>query len=226
MVTVEIYSDVVCPWCYIGKRRWEQAIAQLRSTHGEDVLGQLRVEFRPYQLDPTAPPKPTPVAEAYAKKFGGAERATAIIDNVTQIAAGEGLTFNMDRALRANTRDAHRLIAFAHEQGEQAAMKERLMRAYFVEGLDVGSVDVLCNLAGEVGLNSERARAHLESTDGLADLEQELASAAEIGINAVPTFVFNGEFAVPGAQDPEVFVRVLTKLLDRAQPGSQAPVMA
>ncbi len=215
MVSVEIYSDVVCPWCYIGKRRWEQALAQLKATHGDDVVDHLEVVFKPYQLDPTAPSTPTPVADAYAKKFGGPERAASIIDNVTQIAAGEGLGFRMDIALRANTRNAHRLIAYALQHGDQAAMKERLMRAYFIEGLDVGSSEVLAELAAEVGLDAELVRGYLASDAGTDALDHELREATEIGVSAVPTFVFNGEFAVPGAQDPEVFVRVLSKLLDQ-----------
>ena len=216
MVTVEIYSDVVCPWCYIGKRRWEAALQRLAVQRGESVLAVFDVEFKPYQLDPTAPSTPTPVREAYAKKFGGPERADSIIANVSQIAAEVGLEFRMDRALRANTRNAHRLIALAFDHDLQAAMKERLMKAYFVDGLDVGSTEVLVELAGEVGLDPIAAQRYLESDVGIEQLDAELAEAHEIGVSAVPTFVFNGEFAVPGAQDPEVFLRVLSKLLDQS----------
>lgn len=216
MVKVEIYSDVVCPWCYIGKRRWEAALQRLAVQRGESVLAVFDVEFKPYQLDPTAPSTPTPVREAYAKKFGGPERADSIIANVSQIAAEVGLEFRMDRALRANTRNAHRLIALAFDHDLQAAMKERLMKAYFVDGLDVGSTEVLVELAGEVGLDPIAAQRYLESDVGIEQLDAELAEAHEIGVSAVPTFVFNGEFAVPGAQDPEVFVRVLSKLLDQS----------
>ena len=216
MVKVEIYSDVVCPWCYIGKRRWEAALQRLAVQRGESVLAVFDVEFKPYQLDPTAPSTPTPVREAYAKKFGGPERADSIIANVSQIAAEVGLEFRMDRALRANTRNAHRLIALAFDHDLQAAMKERLMKAYFVDGLDVGSTEVLVELAGEVGLDPIAAQRYLESDVGIEQLDAELAEAHEIGVSAVPTFVFNGEFAVPGAQDPEVFLRVLSKLLDQS----------
>ena len=216
MVKVEIYSDVVCPWCYIGKRRWEAALQQLAIQRGESVLALLDVVFKPYQLDPTAPSTPTPVREAYAKKFGGPERADSIIANVSQIAAEVGLEFRMDRALRANTRNAHRLIALAFDHDLQAAMKERLMKAYFVDGLDVGSTEVLVELAGEVGVDPIAAQLYLASDVGIEQLDAELAEAQEIGVSAVPTFVFNGEFAVPGAQDPEVFLRVLSKLLDQS----------
>ena len=216
MVSVEIYSDVVCPWCYIGKRRWETALQELVAARGASVLDEIQVVFRPYQLDPTAPATPTPVAQAYAKKFGGAARAEEIIANVTQIASTEGLGFRMDLALRANTRDAHRLLDLALTVGLQHDLKEHLMRAYFVEGLDVGSHDVLVSLADQAGMDAELVRGYLASDVGIVALDNELAAANEIGVSAVPTFVFNGEFAVPGAQDPAVFVRVLSKLLDQS----------
>ncbi len=215
MISVEIYSDVVCPWCYIGKRRWESALNELVAQRGEGVLKEISVVYRPYQLDPTAPSAPSPVAETYAKKFGGPERAQAIMSNVSQIAATEGLGFRMDIALRANTRDAHRLIGFALSEAKQHEMKERLMRAYFVEGLDVGSREVLVQLAAEVGLDAEDVRGYFASDAGIGALNSQLIEAQEVGISAVPTFVFNGEFAVPGAQDANVFVRVLSKLLDQ-----------
>jgi predicted DsbA family dithiol-disulfide isomerase len=213
-VEVEIYSDVVCPWCYIGKRRWERALDQLVNQHGPAVLDRINVVFKPYQLDPSAPAVPVPVREGYAKKFGGEAKADQIIAHVTQTAAGEGLGFRMDRALRANTRHAHRLLEFAVHHGLQPQIKERLLSAYFVEGLDVGNIDTLANLASEVGLDHNEVAVFLQSGDGVRELVDELNAGVERGVSAVPTFVFNGEFAVPGAQDPEVFVRVLTKLLD------------
>jgi predicted DsbA family dithiol-disulfide isomerase len=213
VINVEIYSDVVCPWCYIGKRRWEQALAALAQVHGESVLEKFNVVFRPYQLDPTAPAEPSPVLATYAKKFGGEARAREIMATVTEAARGEGLLFKMDIAQRANTQSAHRLLEFARVQGVQEPMKERLMRAYFTEGIDIGHCDSLVSLATDVGLSGAAVKAYLHSNDGVTELHSELQSAAELGISAVPTFVFNGEFAVPGAQDPEVFVRLLTKLL-------------
>ncbi|MCX7274371.1 MAG: DsbA family oxidoreductase [Burkholderiales bacterium] len=136
MLEVEIWSDVVCPWCYIGKRRFERAVAE--------VAGEIEVRavYRPYQLDPTASPgKATPVIDAYAKKFGGPEQAAKIIEHVSGIAAAEGIEFRMYRALRANTVLAHRLLWVAEATGEQHALKERLLRAYFEEGLDTFAAD-------------------------------------------------------------------------------------
>ncbi|MCE9623356.1 MAG: DsbA family oxidoreductase [Actinomycetia bacterium] len=207
-LTVEIWSDVICPWCYIGKRRWEAAAAALR----DEV--DLKVVFRPYQLDPTASPgKSVPVVEAYAKKFGGEERAAQIIDHVTTVAAGEGLEFRMDLALRANTLLAHRLLWLAEATGNQYALKERLMRAYFCEGLDIGDIATLANCAQDVGMAPDAVRDFLNSEDGSAEVQTLLQIAAEAEITAVPTFVFDGRWMVPGAQDPETFVNVVRRLL-------------
>lgn len=207
---VEIWSDVVCPWCYIGKRRFERAQAEL----ADEV--DLQVVFRPYQLDPTAAPgSTTPVVEAYARKFGGPERAAQIIEHVTGIAATEGLEFHMDKALRANTLLAHRLLWLTEATGHQAAMKERLLRAYFCDGLDVGDPGVLAELAGDVGLPADRVRAFLDSDDGTPEVRDQLRAAIDLDIAAVPTFVLDGRWAVPGAQDPATFVTLIRRLLQR-----------
>lgn len=207
-MSVEIWSDVVCPWCYIGKRRFEKAIAQLE---GE---AQIDIVYRAYQLDPTASPgKATPVVEAYAKKFGGPERAEQILEQLTQVAAAEGLDFHMERALRANTLLAHRLLWLAEATGHQQALKERLLKAYFVDGLNVGDPEVLAECAGDVGMSSERVLAFLESDDGVVEVQQQLQLAAQSEITAVPTYVIDGRWAVPGAQDPDTFVSVIRRLL-------------
>ena len=207
-IEVEIWSDVVCPWCYIGKRRFETAMAE--------VAGEIDVDiaFRPYQLDPTASPgKAGPVVDAYAKKFGGPERAREIIDHVTAIAAESGIQFRMDRALRANTLLAHRLLWLAQATGQQVAMKERLLQAYFIDGLDIGQSEVLATCASEIGLDHDRVLAFLDSDDGLAEVRDDLHTASEMGITAVPTFVFDGMWMVPGAQDPDTFVQVLRRVV-------------
>ena len=207
-VTVEIWSDVICPWCYIGKRRFEAAIAELGDEIDVDIV------FRPYQLDPTASPgKAGPVLDAYAKKFGGVERAHEIIDHVTAVAAASGIEFRMDRALRANTFLAHRLLWLAQATGHQIALKERLLQAYFIDGLDIGDPDVLATCAAELGLDRDRVRAFLDSDDGVTEVRETLRSAAELEITAVPTFVFDGKWMVPGAQDPDTFVQVLRRVV-------------
>jgi predicted DsbA family dithiol-disulfide isomerase len=210
---VEIWSDVVCPWCYIGKRRFERALAEL------DGEIDVAITYRPYQLDPTAPfGAPTPVAEVYAKKFGGPERAEQIFEHVTRIAADEGLDFDLERAWRANTRDAHRLLWFAEHRaapGVQADVKEQLLKAYFTDGLDVGDREVLADCAAAAGLDRDVVAAFLDGTDGVDEVERDLRSAHERGITAVPTYVIDDAWAIPGAQDSDTFVQVLRRMADK-----------
>ena len=209
-IRVEVWSDVVCPWCYIGKRRFERAVEALRGEIDVEVV------YRPYQLDPKAPPgTATPVVEAYARKFGGYDQAHAIIDRVTQMAAGEGVEFRMDRAVRANTRLAHRLLWWAEQPGApiaQADLKERLLQAYFHDGLDVGDPDVLADCAAELGADRDEVRAFLDGDDGAADVLEHLTFANDNGITAVPTYVIDGRWAVPGAQESDTFVAVLRRM--------------
>jgi predicted DsbA family dithiol-disulfide isomerase len=210
LMHVEVWSDVVCPWCYIGKRRFEHALADLPRRD------EVQVVFRPYQLDPSAPPGTTmPVLEAYARKFGGEERARRIIDHVTAVAADSGLHFRLDRARRANTFDAHRLLWMAGRRGVQAEVKERLLQAYFVEGLDVGDPDVLVGVAAASGLDDGEIRRGLERDDGAEEVRADLARAAASDIMAVPTFVIEGQWAIPGAQEPETFRIVLERAFER-----------
>ena len=207
-VEVEIWSDVVCPWCYIGKRRFEAAAAGL----ADEI--DVHVVFKPYQLDPTSSPGMTgPVLDAYAKKFGGPARAQEIIDHVTAVAAESGIGFRMDRALRANTLLAHRLLWLAQATDNQIALKERLLQAYFIDGLDIGDTEILATCAADVGLDHDRILEFLNSDDGVAEVRDELRSAAEMEITAVPTFVFDGKWMVPGAQEPDTFAQVLRRVV-------------
>jgi predicted DsbA family dithiol-disulfide isomerase len=220
-VTVEVWSDVVCPWCYIGKRKFATGLAQVQSELAEaGVDVAFDVSYHPYQLDPTAAPGAAgPVIDAYAKKFGGPERAAAIIANVSERAAEVGLDFRMDRALRANTLLAHRLIWMAGRPDSpvaQDAMKERLLEAYFHDGANIGDPDVLADCAAEVGFDRDEAREFLASGRGTDEVLAELDHASDNGITAVPTYVVNGRWAIPGAQEPETFAQVLRKMADQA----------
>lgn len=205
---VEIWSDVVCPWCYIGKRRFEEAKAAYEAETGD----QVEVVYRAFMLDPTAPQDALPVRTVYEKKFGGPQAAQDILDRVTSEAAGEGLAFRMDIALRANTLDAHRLLILAEQHGCQAELKERLMAAYFTEGVNVGDTDQLLEFAVEVGLDEEVARAWLQGDGGRAEVAESLEFAASNGLTGVPTYVFDRRVALPGAQTPETFSRVLSRI--------------
>jgi predicted DsbA family dithiol-disulfide isomerase len=214
---IEIFSDVICPWCFIGKRRFETAISRLRD-RGVDV--QVDYSFRPFQLDPTAPTdSPTPAKDAYAKKFGGPERATEILEHVTSVAAQDNITFNMDIAVRANTFLAHRLLSYAlkqHGAAVQIPLKERIMDAYFTDGKNISDIDVLADCAESAGIDRNEAHTFLSGDELVDEVRYEIAEAAEYGVTAVPTFIINGQWSVPGAQDVEMFERIIERILEKA----------
>jgi predicted DsbA family dithiol-disulfide isomerase len=214
-VNVDIWSDVVCPWCYIGKRRFEAALQRFAGAE------EVSVTFRAFQLDPGAPPgAATPVPEVYERKFGPGQ-ADQLIERVTTLAAEQGLTFHLDRALRANTLLAHRVLWLARQRGVQAAVKERLLRAYFTEGRNVGDPDTLAELAAECGLEPDDVLGYLASDAGQAEVASDLTEALELGITAVPTYVFDGRWSVPGAQDPDTFLRVLERVAELEATGTE-----
>lgn len=201
---IEIYADVVCPWCWIGKRRLEQALA----SYGGDVT----VRYRPFQLDPTPVTEPRPLVEAMAAKFGGRERAESMFAQVTQVAAGVGLDMRFDRAVQANTFEAHRLIRFATERGRAEETVEALYAAHFTDGVDLGSRDALVELAVTVGLDESEVRDHLDSPAGRREVAADLAAAQQLGVSSVPTFVLAGKYAVTGAQEPETLLAALSEV--------------
>jgi predicted DsbA family dithiol-disulfide isomerase len=211
---VEIWSDVVCPWCFIGKRRFDNAIQQLKD---KGITEDIEIVYKSFQLDPTAPVgQPMPVVDAYAKKFGGQERAQQILSHVTKIAAADGIAFNMDIAVRANTLLAHRALhwmLFHHGTAKQAELKEFLLEAYFTNGKDVGDIDVIAECTRNCGASDSDLRAWLDSGGGLQELQADFAGAAMREITAVPSFVIDDRFIIPGAQDVEVFVRALERAL-------------
>jgi predicted DsbA family dithiol-disulfide isomerase len=201
---VEIYSDVACPWCYVGKRRFERALAAF------PPAGEVEVVFRPYQLDPAAPARAVPLNEALAMMFG--PQAAAMGGRVVETARGEGIEMDFDRALSANTFDAHRLMRLAeHEYGPavQRAVADALFSAYFAQGADVSNADALVQIAEAAGMDAERARAYLASGEGADEVRDEIEQAQRLGITAVPTFVFGGKYAVQGAQPTSVFLQAL-----------------
>jgi predicted DsbA family dithiol-disulfide isomerase len=205
-VKVEIWSDVVCPWCYIGKRRFEAALE--RFAHREDV----EVVWHSFELDPSAEQtgRPGGSTERLAAKYGlTLDAVRQMQQRVTDAAAGEGLDFHLDDAVPANTVDAHRVIHLAAREGKQDEMKERLLRAHFVEGEAVGEPDSLVRLAGEVGLDAAAVRALL-STDELTDaVRADEAEARALGITGVPFFVVDRRYGVSGAQPSEQLLEVL-----------------
>lgn len=200
---LEIYADVVCPWCWIGEQRLLKALDSL------DIPVNLR--WRAFQLDPTAESAGTPLVQWLGRRYGGEANARRMFTHVTQVGGDEGLVMDFDRAVSANTFDAHRLIWFARDTG-QRAMVERLHQAHFSEGLDVGSRSVLASLATSLGYDRHRVEQFLSSDDGVAEVRADLAEARDLGITGVPTFVFDGRYAVSGAQDVSTFRRILSAL--------------
>ncbi|WP_228374405.1 DsbA family oxidoreductase [Demequina rhizosphaerae] len=204
-IEIEIWSDIACPWCYLGKRRLEKAV----EASGEDVS----LRYRSFQLDPSIPAgEATPHAEALAKKFATTpERVREMNQRLIDLGAEEGIAYDFDRYLSSNTRDAHRLLHLAHERGLGPAMKERLMRAQFVDGAVVADHDTLVGLAAELGLAEDEVRAVL-SSDAYADaVEADIAQAAAYGASGVPFFVFDRAFAISGAQPVSTFELALSK---------------
>ena len=204
-LTVEIWSDVVCPWCYIGKRRFESARAQFD--------GDVEVVWRSFELDPGAPAvREHTATEHLAAKYGmSVEQAQASHAQMTELAAREGLEYHFERARGGNSFDAHRLLHLAAAHDRQDAAMERLMRGYFTEGVAIGDREALIGLAADVGLDADEARAVLEG-DGYADAvraDEELAQ--RIGIQAVPFFVLDRRYGVSGAQPAEILVQALEK---------------
>jgi predicted DsbA family dithiol-disulfide isomerase len=214
---IEIWSDVACPWCYIGKRRFETALAQFE--HRDDV----RVTWRAFELDPDAPHERTgDRAERLAAKYGiTAERAREMEQTVTDAAAGEGLDFRFDIARSGSTFDAHRVIHLAAEHGLQDAMKERLLLAYFTEGELVSDHATLIRLAVEVGLPDDEIRLALSDESATAAVRDDEQDARRLGITSVPTFVVDRALGVSGAHPPDALLALL-----RQGWSARAPVVA
>ncbi len=202
---VEIWSDIACPWCYIGKRRFEAAMAQFE--HAEEV----RVTWRSFELDPEAPQERTGDRAAHlAKKYGmSVERAREIERGLTDTASAEGLDFRFERARSGTTFDAHRVVHLAAEHGLQDAMKERLLRAYFTDGELMSDHATLLRLACEVGLPAQEVSEMLAGERFAQDVRADEDDARALGISAVPTFVVDRALGVSGAQPPDALLELL-----------------
>lgn len=216
---IEIWSDVVCPWCYIGKRRLETALAGF--AHRDEV----ELVYRSFQLDPSAPQVPTEtVVESLGRKYGGGPAAgQQMVDRVEAVAAEEGLVFRLAQAQHVGTVDAHRLLHLALEQdaATQVALKEELLAAYFVRAENVADHDVLRAAAATVGLDAARVDEVLAS-DAYADaVEADVRQAAAYGATGVPFFVVDSRYGVSGAQPAETFAQVLEKAWDDSHPRLQ-----
>ncbi|GIH05919.1 polyketide synthase [Rhizocola hellebori] len=199
---IEIYSDVVCPWCWIGERRLLKAL----SSFSDEAV---TLKWRAFQLDPSAESAGIPLVQWLGRRYGGEANARRMFANVTNVAEAEGLTMHFDDAVSANTFDAHRLIWWSGaEGGDQRPMVEALHRAHFTDGLDIGDRDVISSLTPSPTLT----RKFLSSQEGVEEVRAELRAGRQLGITGVPTFVFDGRAAISGAQDPSTFRDILSSL--------------
>ncbi|WP_411954245.1 DsbA family oxidoreductase [Alkalibacillus sp. S2W] len=207
---VDIWSDVVCPFCYIGKRRFEQALEQFENQ--EDVS----VAFKSFQLDPNAKPgQYQDIHEMLATKYDVPyEQGCEMNQQMAQQAQEVGLTFNMDQIIPTNTLNAQRLIQFAKQEGKGNVLNDSLMQAYFTEGLDMNDENVLADRAELIGLDREEALNALQSGAYRLNVNRDIQEAGDIGVQGVPFFVFNEKYAVSGAQPVETFVEVLEKVYE------------
>ncbi len=211
---IEIWSDVACPWCYIGKRRLESALAGF--AHAEDV----EVRYRSYQLDPAAPTEPSGTTrEMLAGKYGvSPAEAGQMQDRVTALAIEEGMTWQHDKTVHANTFDAHRLLHLAAQLGLQSELKEAFLRANFAEARNMASHEVLRELAIAVGLPGERVDEVLASDEFAVGVHADIEQARAYGATGVPFFVVDQKYGVSGAQPREVFAELLQRAWEESQP--------
>jgi len=219
---IDIWSDIACPWCYVGKRRLEAALEHLPAAE----RAQVQITWHAFELDPSAPrerSRDASYAERLAKKYGTpVATAQARIASMVQTAKADGLDFDFERIRPGNTFDAHRLLHLAHERGVQDALKERFLLGYLSQGEAIGDKAVLERLAIEAGLPAEEVRAVLDTDRYAAEVRADEAEAREIGIQGVPFFVFDERLAVSGAQPAAVLLSALKQAF-AARPSSPAP---
>ena len=209
-LTIDVISDVVCPWCFIGKRHLESALAAWRLDHPGEKQPQVR--WHPFQLNPQLPRSGVPRAEYIATKFGGPQRAKEIYARVANAGARAGIAFDFDRiTVQPNTLNAHRLIHRAGSSGRQDAMAEALFQAYFLEGADLSRDDTLADIAARAGLDRNEISAYLAGEEDKALIEDQDQHARSLGVEGVPFFIVNRRYAVSGAQPPEAILDVMAK---------------
>jgi predicted DsbA family dithiol-disulfide isomerase len=213
-VQIEIWSDVACPWCYIGKRRLEKALATF------DHVDEVDIRYRSFQLNPAAPTEPTEsLASLLGRKYGGGEAAgLTMIDRVEATAAEDGLILHHHSTIPAHTRDAHRLLQYAATEGKQAELKERLLQAYFVDSVNVAHADTLRSAAADVGLDPQRVDDVLASNEYDDAVDADIREAASLGANGVPFFVIDRKYGVSGAQSADTFTQVLERAWTESHP--------
>jgi predicted DsbA family dithiol-disulfide isomerase len=217
---VDVVSDVICPWCFIGKRRLEKALRALAPQVEPQVV------WHPFELNPEMPREGTERRAYRRAKFGSLEASQALDARLAAAGATEGIPFAFDRIRRTpNTFDAHRLIWFAQRESVQEPIVEALFRTYFLEGQDIGQRTTLVDVAVASGMDRERAERFLEGDEGAAAVRQAEAEAWSLGIHGVPHFVIDGKFAVSGAQSAEVLTAVFDRILTPESPRNASPAV-
>ncbi len=212
-MTVEIYSDIACPWCYIGEKRFFRALSALPQAD------QVEVVFRPFQLDPTLSETPKPLVEQLREKFG--PQLDATLRHTAATGKKDGVDLRFEDAVSVNTLTAHRLLRFALEHGGTAVQHEvadRLFEAHFTNGQNVADHDVLADIAEAAGLVRDDVLVYLSVGEGEREVRQEIAEAQQLGIRAVPTFVFNGRTGIQGAQPVSTFMQAIEELQQESVP--------
>jgi len=215
-LSIDVISDVMCPWCFIGQKNLERALEQVRDI---DVA----IHWRPYQLDPTLPPEGKDRQTYLEEKFGSRERAQALYDRVREAGRDAGIDFKFDRIEKSpNTLDAHRVIRWAASAGEgvQDKLVRRLFELYFLEGANIGSHAVLIQAARESGMDSAVVETLLPTEADLQEVSQEVGTAQKMGVTGVPCFLLEGKYALMGAQPPEALADAIRKVSDAKAAGA------
>lgn len=206
-IKIDIVSDVVCPWCYIGKRRIEKAIDQLKDQF------EFEISYLPFELNAQVPKEGLDQREYLSNKFGGGDRFTQLTQHVTSVAATEGLKFDFNKQkVMPNTRDAHRIIWLAKQEGKQLAVKEAFMKAYFEEGIDLSNPKNLIAISVACGLSEEKVTALLRTDEGLKEVIATEKLNVQRGVSGVPFYIINDQYGISGAQPTEVFIQALTQI--------------
>jgi predicted DsbA family dithiol-disulfide isomerase len=206
-IAVDVISDVVCPWCFLGKRRLEKAAAL------SDV--PLTIRWRPFQLDPTIPPEGKDRQAYMEAKFGSLERIASIHEHITRLGADRGISFAFDKIkVSPNTLDAHRLIRWAGEAGKQDAIVEALFRAYFIDGRNIGDKAVLADIAGSAGMDRDEVARRLAADDDQAEVRADIVASQRIGVTGVPTYILANRYGLVGAQPPEELARAFEQVAE------------
>jgi predicted DsbA family dithiol-disulfide isomerase len=210
-IKIDVVSDVVCPWCYIGKRRLENALSKLPDNYEIDLA------FLPFELNPELPKTGSDQKAYLANKFGSKERYDQLTSNVVNVAASEGLNFHYEKqSVMPNTLDSHRLIQYAKRSGKQAAIKETLMKAYFEQGVDLSKHENLVNIAAQNGLDRNEVTDFLASDEGAVEVKHMEQTSMQRGVSGVPFYIINNKYGISGAQPSEAFVEILTGIATEA----------